>query len=93
MSDPCPAWKTCRAMLLTTEEFMRLGGESWSQSFKVRVGIQAAKLHREVFEQPIQKQRKRRNWHNKVGVYPCGIMEQAYRIVKEREEAEAAPVP
>src|SRR5215471_15795592 len=73
----------CKAYTLTTNEFMLLRGEQWTQSFKTALGKQAGKL----YEQLYGKKRSRRvrthlmaqTSRNKVRTYPCGILEQAYR--------------
>jgi hypothetical protein len=48
---------------MTLREFGRLGG----------------KLYREIYGKDPPQKRARRDWRNKVGKYPCGILEQAYR--------------
>jgi hypothetical protein len=65
-------------------EFERLGGETWTQSFRVSLGIRAGKLYAEVYGKEAKKVRPkfRLGWRNKVGKYPCGILEQAYRELK-----------
>jgi hypothetical protein len=40
--------RTCRAYLLTVSEFEGLGGEAWTQSFRVRLGLLANKLYAEL---------------------------------------------
>jgi hypothetical protein len=91
MSRPCTICATCRVMLLTTQEFMLIAGEEWSQSFRSRLGLQAKKLHEDILGKPTKKKRSssKLGFRNKVGVYPCGILEQAYRLVKAKAEAEA----
>jgi hypothetical protein len=59
-----------------------LGGERWAQSFRVRLGRLAAKLYTEIYAKPAKKGRSKTAWWNKVGKYPCGILEQAYRELK-----------
>jgi len=75
---------TCRAYHLTVSEFERLGGERWSQSLRVRLGLRAQKLYRELYSKKARKVRSstRPNWRNKVGKYPCGLLEQAYRELR-----------
>ncbi len=77
---------TCRAYHLTVSEFERLGGERWSQSLRVRLGLRAQKLYRELYSKKARKVRSstRPNWRNKVGKYPCGLLEQAYRELRDQ---------
>jgi hypothetical protein len=76
-------------MHLTTQQFMKLAGEKWSQGFTIRVGIRAAKLYQEILGKPNKKVRSstKGGHRNKVGKYPCGILEQAYQQVKSEETA------
>ncbi len=64
---------------MTLREFGRLGGEKWSTSFASKLGKAASKLYREIYGKDPPQKRARRDWRNKVGKYPCGILEQAYR--------------
>jgi hypothetical protein len=64
---------------MTLREFGRLGGEKWSPSFASKLGKAASKLYREIYGKDPPQKRARRDWRNKVGKYPCGILEQAYR--------------
>jgi hypothetical protein len=90
--------RTCRAYLLTVSEFEGLGGEAWTQSFRVRLGLLANKLYAELYGQKPTKVRSstRPEWRNLVGKYPCGILEQAYKELKSesgssRELAKGVP--
>jgi hypothetical protein len=67
--------------LLTVSEFERLGGENWTQSFRVSLGLRAGKLYKGLYGKDAKKVRSstKPEWRNKVGKYPCGILEQAYR--------------
>jgi hypothetical protein len=87
----CDLCKPCRVMLLTTQQFMKLGGEQWGHSFLIRVGKRARELHMEILGKPPKKARPPTAgaYRNKVGKYPCGILEQAYRQVRA-EEADKA---
>jgi hypothetical protein len=75
---------TCRAYRLTVSEFERLGGETWTQSFRVSLGIRSGKLYAEIYGKKANKVRSstKPDWRNKVGKYPCGILEQAFRELK-----------
>ncbi len=78
----------CRAYHLTIGEFHKLGGEQWSQAFLVRLGIRARRLYLELYAKPpkqVRQSRIRPDWRNKVGKYPCGILEQALRDLKAED--------
>ena len=81
---PACGFATCRAYQLTVSEFERLGGETWTQSFRISLGIRAGRLYAEVYGKAAEKVRTKfgPGWRNKVGKYPCGILEQAYRELK-----------
>ena len=53
----CDLCKPCRVMLLTTQQFMKLGGEQWDHSFLIRVGKRARELHLEILGKEPKKQR------------------------------------
>lgn len=80
-------------MLLTTQQFMKLGGEKWERGFLVRVGLKASTLHHELLGKAPKKQRSNvRGAHrNRVGLYPCGILEQAYQQVLAEQAAMTLP--
>ena len=87
--------RTCRAQRLTTAEFEKLGAKSWTQSFRSRLGLRARKLFKELYGKAPNKVRSstRLSWRNKVGKYPCGILEQAYAaLIAEGHSPEAATV-
>ena len=76
----------CRAYRLTVHEFERLGGNRWTQSFRVRLGLRANKLYARMHGRKPKKVRYSTmpaGWRNKVSLYPCGILEQAYRECRE----------
>lgn len=92
MNNPTPACdlcKPCRVMHLTTQQFMKLGGEKWDRGFTIRVGLRAAKIHEEVLGKAPKKVRSSTKgaYRNKVGSYPCGVLEQAYRQVRSEDDA------
>jgi hypothetical protein len=76
----------CRAYQLTVSEFERLGGEAWTQSFRVSLGLRAATLYAELYGKKAKKVRSstKPEWRNRVGKYPCGILEQAYRELRSK---------
>jgi hypothetical protein len=84
----------CAAYTLTTNEFMLLRGENWTQGFKVRLGQLAGKLYEQLYGK--KRSRKIRTHlmahtsRNRVRTYPCGILEQVYRAMVSRG---AAPYP
>jgi len=67
---------------MTLREFGRLGGEDWDQPFRAKLGKAAAKLYRKIYKKDPPKTRDPVDWRNKVGKYPCGILEQAYRQLR-----------
>jgi hypothetical protein len=83
LAHPC-GQPICRAHYLTVSEFERLGGEHWTHSLRIRVGLLAHKLYVELYGRKPTKVRSSTKpaWRNKVGKYPCGILEQAYRELK-----------
>ena len=93
MASPCGHPK-CRAYRLTVKEFERLGGEQWTQSFRVRVGLRAQRLYVELYRKQPEKVRSspKARYKNTVGEYPCGILEQAYRQLKA-ESADQLTLP
>lgn len=89
----CALCKPCRVMMLTTQQFMRLGGESWDRGFLIRVGLRASAIHHEILGIGPKKVRPNvKGAHrNKVGKYPCGVLEQAYRqVLAETEKVREA---
>src|SRR5262245_15897865 len=87
---PCGDAK-CRRFPMTLREFGKLTGEDWDQSFRARLGKAATKLYREIYGKEPGKRRSRMSWRNKVGRYPCGILEQAYRELKAGTTNQARP--
>lgn len=74
---------------MTLREFGRLSGEEWGQPFRAKLGKAAAKLYREIYKKEPSKRRASMAFRNKVGKYPCGILEQAYRRL--RAESNTGP--
>ena len=86
----------CRAYQLTVYEFERLGGQTWTQSLRVRLGLRADKLYVRIHGG--KKPKKVRSstmpgGRSKVGKYPCGILEQAYEIERHRPDGPGAITP
>jgi hypothetical protein len=65
-------------------EFRRLRGEYWDSSFTSSFGILATKLYRELYKKAPKKRYSRRANRNSVNLYPCGILEQAYRQLRAK---------
>jgi hypothetical protein len=63
-------------------EFRRLRGEYWDSSFSSSFGILATKLYRELYKKAPKTRYSRRANRNSVNLYPCGILEQAYRQLR-----------
>lgn len=79
---PC-GQQRCRAYRLTVSEYEELGGERWTQAFRVALGKRATQLHREIYGK--RSPNGQNEWRNTVRTYPCGILEQAYRALEGRE--------
>jgi hypothetical protein len=77
---------TCVRYEMSQLEFRRLRGELWDMGFISRFGKLASKLYREIYKKhPDIKRRPRpgqKRWP--VHRYPCGILEQAYRQLREQ---------
>src|SRR5262245_55576056 len=80
---PCGNVK-CRRFPMTLREFCRLTAEKCDQPFRAKLGKAAAKLYREIYKKDPPKRRASIAFRNKVGRYPCGILEQAYRQLKDQ---------
>lgn len=89
----CQAFERCRVMRLTTKQFMSLGGEEWPHSMRTAVGKEAQRLYVDIFgSAPKQVRSSRKSGHRgRVGLFPCGILEQAYRNVMAKRQV--APLP
>ena len=84
---PC-GQQRCRAYRLTVSEYEELGGERWTQAFRVALGKRATQLHREIYGK--RSPNGQNEWRNTVRTYPCGILEQAYRALEGREVSAGA---
>lgn len=80
MGDVCGNLR-CRSYRLTVHEFERLGGKTWTQGFRIQLGLRANKLYAQIHGRKPKKVRvsSMPGWRNKVGKYPCGILETAYK--------------
>ena len=72
----------CAAHVMSQLEFRRLRGEYWDSSFSASFGILATRLYRELYKNAPKKRYERRANRNHVNLYPCGILEQAYRQLR-----------
>jgi hypothetical protein len=73
-------------------------GRGGRKAFRVRLGLLAGKRHAEIYGKKAKKIRASTEpgWRNKVGKYPCGVLEQAYRKLKgeiTRQTPHTAPQP
>ena len=88
--QPCGSVR-CRRYPMTLREFGMLAGEQWDQPFRAKLGKAAAKLYREIYKKDPPKRPASIAWRNKVGRYPCGILEQAYRQLKTEIDTRGLP--
>jgi hypothetical protein len=72
----------CAAYTMSQLEFRRLRGEYWDSSFSASFGLLATRLYRELYKKAPKKRYSRRANRNHVNLYPCGILEQAYRQLR-----------
>jgi hypothetical protein len=72
----------CHSYRMDLRTFARLCGEEWDDSFRSKLGKAASKLYREIYGTDPPRSRSRKAYRNKVGRYPCGVLEQAYRQLK-----------
>jgi hypothetical protein len=82
MRPRCPELP-CRRYEMTVAEFARLGRRGWTQGFHVKMGLRAGKLYRDLYKKAPKQKRTSPAGRNKVSVFPCGILEQAYRELSE----------
>ena len=75
---------TCRRYPMVVREFRQLRGEIWDASFSAKLGKAAGKLYREMYGESPNRRRSKRAHRNFVTTFPCGIIEQAYRQLREQ---------
>src|SRR6516162_1281895 len=75
---------TCRRYPMVVREFRQLRGEIWDASFSAKLGKAASKLYREMYGESPNRRRFKRAHRNFVTTFPCGIIEQAYRQLREQ---------
>src|SRR5262245_28032061 len=80
---PCGSFR-CARYEMTQLEFRRLRGELWDQSFISSLGKAASKFYREIYGKKPKLKYSRIAKRNHVHRYPCGILEQAYRQLKDQ---------
>src|SRR5438046_8627562 len=74
----------CKRYPMVVREFRLLRGEIWDASFSSRLGKAASKLYREIYGESPNRRRSKRAHRNFVTRFPCGIIEQAYRKLREQ---------
>lgn len=82
-NEPCGGLR-CARYEMTQLEFRRLRGELWDQSFISSLGKAASKLYREIYRKKPKLKYSRTRKRDHVHRYPCGILEQAYRQLKDQ---------
>jgi hypothetical protein len=74
----------CVRYRMVIREYRLLRGEAWDASFSAKLGKAASKLFREIYGKSPNQRRSKRAHRNFVTSYPCGIIEQAYRQLREQ---------
>jgi hypothetical protein len=69
---------------MVIREYRILRGETWDPSFSAKLGKAASKLYREIYAKTPASRRSRHAHRNRVKSFPCGIIEQAYRQLREQ---------
>jgi hypothetical protein len=69
---------------MAIREYRILRGETWDASFSAKLGKAASKLYREIYAKAPASHRSRHAHRNPVKRFPCGIIEQAYRQLREQ---------
>ena len=69
---------------MVIREYRLLRGETWDASFSSKLGKTASKLFREIYGKSPNQRRSKHAHRNFVTSYPCGIIEQAYRQLREQ---------
>ena len=84
MSEELCGNARCARYEMTQLEFRRLRGEFWDQSFISSLGKTATKIYRSIYQENPKLRRSRVAKRNHVHVYPCGVLEQAYQLLREQ---------
>jgi hypothetical protein len=74
----------CKRYPVVIREFRLLRGEIWDASFSAKLGKAASKLYREIYGKSPNWRRSKLAHRNVVTRYPCGIIERAYRQLREQ---------
>src|SRR5215469_13088392 len=82
--DEKRCWNKCKRYRMVIREYRLLRGETWDASFSSKLGKAASKLFREIYGKSPNQRRSKRAHRNFVTSYPCGIIEQAYRQLREQ---------
>jgi hypothetical protein len=83
--DEKTCWNVrCKRYPMVVREFRLLRGETWDASFSAKLGKAASKLYREIYGKSPNWRRSKQAHRNLVTSFPCGIIEQAYRQLREQ---------
>jgi hypothetical protein len=74
----------CKRYPMVVREFRLLRGEIWDASFSSRLGKAATQLYREIYGESPNRRRSKPAHRNFVTRFPCGIIDQAYRQLREQ---------
>ena len=74
----------CKRYPMVIREYRLLRGEIWDASFSAKLGKAASKLYREIYGKSPNWRRSKLAHRNVVTSFPCGIIEQAYRQLREQ---------
>jgi hypothetical protein len=74
----------CKRYRMVIREYRLLRGEIWDASFSSKLGKAASKLYRQIYGKCPNQRRSKPAHRNIVTSYPCGIIEQAYRQLREQ---------
>jgi hypothetical protein len=77
-------WNKCVRYRMVIREYRLLRGEMWDASFSSKLGKAASKLFREIYGKSPNQRRSKHAHRNVVTSYPCGIINQAYRQLREQ---------
>jgi hypothetical protein len=74
----------CKRYRMVIREYRLLRGEIWDASFSSKLGKAASKLYRQIYGKSPNQRRSKPAHRNFVTSYPCGIIEQAYKQLREQ---------
>jgi hypothetical protein len=70
---------TCKHRLMTLLAYRKTRAETWDASFAIRVGKSAARLYITTYK---KRPPRRPNGPGSIALFPCGIIERAYRDLR-----------